>query len=193
MGATIFSCKGNKIEKATNVDVESVPTMEIKDFKVLYTENGIIRHEVTSKIARRYQPDDTTSYIVFPEGLFARSFTLEGLPETQIVADSAVYRQSPDFFEGYRNVVVENLLRNQKLETDTLYWNALTKRIYTTAPSLVIRTPDTIPALQGFESDDKFEDPILRTIKNASIYYRSGNDSTSTDSIPAPIPTDTIR
>ena len=49
MGATIFSCKGNKIEKAIDVDVESIPTMEIKDFKVIYTENGIIRHEVDRK------------------------------------------------------------------------------------------------------------------------------------------------
>lgn len=183
MSATIISCK-NKIETVSDVDLTNLPTEEVKNLKVLYTEGGVIKNEINTKLVKHYQFADTP-YYAFPQGIYASSYkdSLITNPNAELIAEQAFFKESPDFFEAYNNVVLRNIPLNQKLETDTLFWSGATKKIFSHSPSIVIRPPDTIPALGGFVSDDQFKYYELIKARRGTVYYKTENDSTNNKTI----------
>lgn len=181
--AIIVSCKQGKVEKISDKDILNLPTQEIRDFGLIHSEKGVMRYEVEAKEVKYYQFVDTP-YFAFPKGLYARSFTADSIPESDIRADSGVYRERPQFFSAQGNVIVQNFIKNMRLETEgPLYWDEQKKEIYTDAAAIIIRHPDTIPALYGLVADDRFTTYTLRTIRKGVI-YRDFNAKDSTGSTP---------
>lgn len=182
ISATIISCK-EKISTASDVDTASLPNEEVKNMKVLYTENGELKNEFITEELQHFISTDTP-YYYFPKGVYAASFTdTTGTPNASIISKKARYIQSPAFFEAYDSVVARNLKVNQRLETDTLFWepSKKDKAIYSHSKSVIIRPPDTIPALQGFYTDSEFKYYTLIKAQNAPIYFKMEQDSTNTN------------
>jgi hypothetical protein len=120
----VISCK-EKLDVAQALDLDNTPMQIVDDMFIVHTENGILQMRVEAPLMERYKKD-TVEYELFPKGLAVYAYTDEGLLETQILSDNAKHQKFSDGREtwaAFGNVVVKNLIEQQTMETDTLYWN----------------------------------------------------------------------
>jgi LPS export ABC transporter protein LptC len=157
----IYSCKG-KLGEAAVIKLDETPVQTVRDMFIVQSENGKIQMRASADLMEKYERD-TLSYELFPEGFSVYGYTDEGLLETEIVADNArhlKYEDGRETWEAYGNVVVRNLIKQETIETDTLYWDQKNERIYTHC-YVKIYSPDGFMQGYGMESDQRARDHIL--------------------------------
>ena len=157
----IYSCKG-KLGEAAELKLDETPVQTVRDMFIVQSENGKIKMRASADLMEKYERD-TLSYELFPEGFSVYGYTDEGLLETEIVSDNArhlKYEDGRETWEAYGNVVVRNLIKQETIETDTLYWDQENERIYTHC-YVKIYSPDGFMQGYGMESDQRARDHIL--------------------------------
>ena len=157
----IYSCKG-KLGEAAELKLDEVPVQTVRDMFIVQSENGKIQMRASADLMEKYERD-SLSFELFPEGFSVYGYTDEGLLETEIVADNArhlKYEDGRETWEAYGNVVVKNLIKQETIETDTLYWDQKNERIYTHC-YVKIYSPDGFMQGYGMESDQRARDHIL--------------------------------
>ena len=157
----VFSCKG-KLGEAEALDLSETPVQTVRDMFIVQSENGKLKMRASADLMEKYERD-TLSYELFPEGFSVYGYTDEGLLETEIVADNArhlKYEDGRETWEAYGNVVVKNLIKQETIETDTLYWDQKNEKIYTHC-YVKIYSPDGFMQGYGMESDQRARDHIL--------------------------------
>ena len=65
-----------------------------------------------------------------------------------------------DIWSAYGNVVVKNILKREKIETDTLYWDAKNKEIWTDC-YVRLSSDDGVMQGYGMRSDEMARNSIL--------------------------------
>ena len=176
VAAMVMAC-GNKDAAAPPIDDEAgTPTMQVQEFKVNYTEYGKTKTRLTAPLLLRYMMAEEP-YSVFPDGFFVEFFTPEETPESQITANYALYREKPvELWKATGDVVVINHEKQQKLFTDTLYWNRKEHTIYTTAPVRIETTDGTINGKDGMTSDEHFSEYEVREIGESHYFFNDPQD-----------------
>ena len=157
----VYSCKG-KLGKAEAKSLEESPMQTVDGMLVVHSENGKIQMRMEADVMERYQKD-SVSYELFPAGFSVLAYTEEGLLETQIVSDQAKHLKFEDgreSWEAYGNVVVKNLIKQEVMETDTLYWDQKKEKIYTHC-YVKMYSPSGFMQGYGMESDQRARNSII--------------------------------
>ena len=157
----VFSCKG-KLAEADALDVKEAPVQTVDDMFIVQTENGRIQMRTEAPLMERYERD-TVSFELFPKGFFVYGYTDSGKLETEIVADNArhlKYKDGRESWEAFGNVVVRNLIKQEVMETDTLYWDQKNEKIYTHC-YVKLYSPDGFMQGYGMESDQRARDHTI--------------------------------
>ncbi|MBO5876691.1 MAG: LPS export ABC transporter periplasmic protein LptC [Bacteroidales bacterium] len=157
----VYSCKG-KLGEAADLKLDETPVQTVRDMFVVQSENGRIQMRASADLMEKYERD-TLSYELFPEGFSVYGYTEEGLLETEIVADNArhvKYKDGRETWEAFGNVVVKNLIKQETMETDTLYWDQKNERIYTHC-YVKLYSPDGFMQGYGMESDQRARDHTI--------------------------------
>jgi LPS export ABC transporter protein LptC len=157
----VFSCKG-KLGEADSLNIKEVPVQTVDNMFIVQTKNGRIQMRSEAPVMERYERD-TLSYELFPEGFFVYGYTDDEDLETEIVADKArhmKYKDGREIWEAYGNVVVKNLMKQEVMETDTLYWDQKTERIYTHC-YVRMYSPDGFMQGYGMESDQRARNSVI--------------------------------
>ena len=157
----VYSCKG-KLGEAEAIDLGETPVQKVDDMFIVQTENSIIQLRAEAPLMERYE-NDSLSYELFPKGISVFGYTEEGLLETEILADNArhlKYKDGRETWEAFGNVIVKNLMNQETMETDTLYWDQKNERIYTHC-YVRMYSPDGFAQGYGMESDQRARDTGL--------------------------------
>ena len=157
----VYSCKG-KLGEAESLDINEVPVQTVDDMFIVQTENGKIQMRAEAPLMERYERD-TLSYELFPDGFFVYGYTEEEKIETEIIADKArhlKYKDGRESWEAFGNVVVKNLIKQEVMETDTLYWDQKNEKIYTHC-YVRMYSPDGFMQGYGMESDQRARNSII--------------------------------
>ena len=173
----VYSCKG-KLGEAEQLDLEDTPTQVVNDMFVVQTENGNMKMRAEAPRMEKYSKGDTLDYELFPEGFFVYGYDEQGRLETEIVADNArhmKYDDKRETWEAFGNVVVKNLINQEVMETDTLYWDQENEKIYTHC-YVRMYSPDGFMQGYGMESDQRARSTIL--LNNFNNYAIVVKDST---------------
>ena len=172
----VYSCKG-KLSEAESLNLAETPVQIVEDMFMQQTENGMVKMRAESPRMEKYEKD-TLQYELFPDGFFVYAFDESGKLETEIVADNARHKKYMDgreTWEAYGNVVVKNLINQEVMETDTLYWNQETEMIYTHCYVRII-SPDGFAQGYGMEADQRARSYTL--FNNFNNYAFVVKDST---------------
>ena len=172
----VYSCKG-KLSEAEALNLAETPVQIVEDMFMQQTENGMVKMRAESPRMEKYEKD-TLQYELFPAGFFVYAFDESGKLETEIVADNArhmKYKDGKETWEAYGNVVVKNLINQEVMETDTLYWNQETEMIYTHCYVRII-SPDGFAQGYGMEADQRARSYTL--FNNFNNYAFVVKDST---------------
>ena len=154
----VFSCKG-KLGEAASLDLSETPVQIVTDMFIVQTENSDLQMRAEAPLMEKYERD-TLSYELFPKGFFVYGYTDEGLLETRITSDNArhlKYSDGRETWEAFGNVVVQNLIKQETMETDTLYWDQKEEKIYTHC-YVKMYSPQGFMQGYGMESDQRARD-----------------------------------
>ena len=158
----VYSCKSNLAE-AQKLDLSVTPIQVVDSMLLINSDNGRLKMRIESPRMEVYEYD-TLSYNYFPKGIHVFGYNEESqLLETTIVADEArhnKYKHGDDIWSAYGNVVVKNILKREMIETDTLYWDAKNKEIWT---DCYVRLSSKDGMMQGYgmRSDEMARNSIL--------------------------------
>ncbi len=163
----VVSCSG-KLGQAKELNLAETPVQTVEDMFAVQTKNGVVLMRMEAKLMERYD-NDTVTYESFPKGFAVYGYTDEGLLETIIISDDARHVTSKkktrgvpqkEIWEAFGNVVVHNVVKQETMETDTLYWNQATNEIYTDC-YVKMYSPDGFMQGYGMHSDDHARNAIL--------------------------------
>jgi len=157
----VYSCQG-KLGEAKSLKIDETPVQTVRDMFVVQSENGMMQMRASADLMEKYERD-TLTYELFPEGFAVYAYTDEGLLETEIVADNAKhmkYKDGRETWEAFGNVVVKNLIKQEVMETDTLYWDQKNEMIYTHC-YVKLYSPDGFMQGYGMESDQRARNSVI--------------------------------
>ena len=157
----VYSCK-SKLGESEVLKIDETPVQSVRNMFIVQSENGQIQMRASADLMQKFERD-TLSYELFPEGFSVYGYTDEGLLETEIVADNAKhteYEDGRETWEAFGNVVVKNLIKEEVMETDTLYWDQKNEKIYTHC-YVKMYSPDGFMQGYGMESDQRARNSII--------------------------------
>ena len=155
----VYSCKG-KLGEAETLDLKETPVQVVDDMFIVQSDNGMIKMRAEAPRMEKYERGDTLDFELFPEGFFVYGFDENGKLETEIVADNArhlKYDDGREKWEAFGNVVVNNIINQEVMETDTLYWDQENEKMYTHC-YVRLYSPDGFIQGYGMEADQRARD-----------------------------------
>ena len=158
----VFSCKGN-LSEAEKLDLSETPLQRVDSMFFIQTENGRLKMRVESPVMEVYD-HDSVSFELFPEGLSVFGYAEDGSLETTIRSRKArhdINRKSGDEkWSAFGNVVVRNIIKQETMESDTIYWDQKKKEIWT---DCYIKMYSRSGFMQGFgmRSDEMARNAII--------------------------------
>ena len=160
----VYSCKGN-LSEAEKLNLETIPLQTVDDMFYVQSENGRLKLRVEAPRMEVYE-HDTVSYDLFPKGIRVYGYSEEGLLETTIVSREARHdkglgsNRKGELWAAYGKVVVKNIIKGERMETDTLYWDSAAKEIWTDC-YVKMSSPSGHMQGYGMRSDEMARNAIL--------------------------------
>lgn len=147
-GVFLVSCE-NKIPIIPKSDLLTLPTTSAKDFRTMMTDSGKVQLIISSALLEKYDKADPP-YAEFREGIKVEVFNGKDHPQGTVTSKYAKCTDN-NLWELRDSVVVVNE-KNERLETELLFWDQEKDRIYTDR-FVKITNEDIISQGIGFESD----------------------------------------
>ncbi len=180
----VLACQ-QKLSEAVRLDLKETPVQTVDSMFVVQSENGRLQMRVEADVMERYD-NDTCSYELFPKGLSVFAYNEEGKLETQLLSDNAKHfkskRYNTEYWYAFGNVVVQNVIKQETMETDTLYWDRATKEIYTDCYVRMF-SPDGFMQGYGFRSDERARNSVLYKEFNSYVYVVQDSTKVVIDSV----------
>ena len=107
-------------------------------------------------------------------GLAVYGYTDDGLLESIIVSDNARHevpagKDKDEIWSAFGDVIIHNVINQQTMETDTIYWDQTSKEIYTDC-YVKMYSPDGFMQGYGMRSDERARNAVLnRPFNNYSV------------------------
>lgn len=157
----IAGCE-NKIATIPKTDLLVLPSYTGKDFETILTDSGQIQLIMRSPLVEKYDNKEPP-YTEFRTGIKVLFYDGNKEPIASVVSKYAKYTQNDNLWELKDSVIVINE-NNEKLETELLYWNQTTDRIYTDRFVKVTSANDVILGY-GLESDSHLQNRVIKKIR----------------------------
>lgn len=189
LAVLVVSCTA-KLKQAEALNIAETPIQTVDDMFAVQTRNGTVLMRIEAKKMERYDKD-TVAYESFPMGFAVYGYTEEGLLETIIISDNARHITGkkrnrsglkPEVWEAFGNVVVHNVVKQETMETDTLYWDQAANEIYTDC-YVKMYSPDGFMQGYGMRSDDHARNAILHKPFNGYAIVTKDSTKVVIDSV----------
>ncbi len=159
--AMTASCKNDmkKIQELTAVD--TLPNEIIKNIELRYVDSGRITSLLKSPLLYAFSSPDAKT--VFPQGLEVYFYDKQMKPIASLISSYGINYSNEKRIEVKNNVVLINMEKGEKLETEELIWDQRKGKIFTEA-NIKITTPDKIIFGRGLESDENLQKRIIKNV-----------------------------
>ena len=148
LGTIGISCE-NKLPVIKKSDLLTLPSLTAKGVQTILNDSGRVQLIMTAPLIEQYDKADPT-FSEFRSGIKVDFYNGKDKPEAKVTAKYAKCT-SNNLWELRDSVVVINE-KNEKLETEVLFWNQEKDHIYTDR-FVKITSEDEIIQSIGFESD----------------------------------------
>lgn len=165
--ATIFvSCENDMMAVVKLSSKDSIPDISITKVHVKQSEFGKPTLDLIAPRMISYQSHD--AYTEFPDGLRIIFFDSINQPKSELTANYGISWDSRNTMQARGNVVVRNFEKREQLNTESLVYDRNMRKVSTTE-FVKITTPDRIIMGKGMESDELFNNWVIRDV-TGTIY-----------------------
>ncbi|MBA4300011.1 LPS export ABC transporter protein LptC [Algoriphagus alkaliphilus] len=160
LGSFLISCR-------ESVDLDELkvydgPINSATNIFLVHSDSAIVRSEITAAKNLQFLNGNEE----FPEGIEIKFFTIDGQLETTMRADRGYYLKNENLYRGEGNVQIKNLLKDQSLQSEEIFWNQAEKKIYT-EKFVTIQDKQTLFNGTGMEADDSFSVYSLKEVRDS--------------------------
>lgn len=149
----VISCSKDEKPRISAIgNRATMPVLTADTVTTLISDSGITRYRITAPqwdIYDKAQP----SYWEFPQGIYLEKFNEELETEASLESDYARYDDIAQIWELDGNVRALNL-EGEHFETEQLFWNQQTGRVYSDSAITITRGTSVIKGV-GFESNQE--------------------------------------
>lgn len=149
----LFSCV-NDLESIKKVTHDpKAPDEVTKNLSVFYTDSGYAKIEISAALAETYRKPDYVTKL--KDGLKVNFFSADG----RIVSTLSALYGEVNFTKGMifvkDSVRLYNLEKDQRMETEVLYWNQKDSSVYTNS-NVIVRSPKGVLYGKGIQTKQDF-------------------------------------
>lgn len=174
----LYSCQ-NDIEEVKQITFNTeLPSLKVIDLHTAITDSGQLKVVMDANIMQRFENGDDEPYDEYPEGIHVQ-FMEDGELVSEIKSEYALYYPEKELWEAKRNVVAENIVEHEKLNTEHLLWD-MKKEIIYSEKFVRITTQDETFYGTGFESDQDFDSWVIRNPVGEVLFVEDENTETET-------------
>lgn len=140
---------------------DSLPVMKTVGVTSLISDSGVTRYRVNTEewlVYDRKKP----SYWAFEKGVYLEQFDSVFNVEASIKADTAYYYDKEKLWKLMGNVDIKNL-KGERFNTELLYWNQATQKVYSDK-FIRIEQPDRTIWGYGFDSNQQMTNYVILNI-----------------------------
>ncbi|WP_026950750.1 LPS export ABC transporter periplasmic protein LptC [Algoriphagus mannitolivorans] len=145
-----------------SVEIYDGPINEATDILLVQSDSAVLRSEIRASKQLEFKNGD----LHFPEGIEIKFFTVQGVLETTMRADRGFFIKDENLYRGEGNVQIQNLIKDQRLQTEEIFWNQAQKKIYTDK-FVTIQEKQTLFNGTGMEADDSFSIFQLKEVRDS--------------------------
>jgi len=154
-GILFLGCDENNVEKVETLNVKNLTPIQITfNTKLTFNSNGKVNFILKADRMERFVTADS-SFVEFFGNVFLEGFNKEGIKESEMSSEYAIYLQDSYKMIARKNVVLVNLNKD-KLQTEELTWNQKTKKIFTNKAVTITQSDGIINGI-GLDADESFE------------------------------------
>ncbi len=115
------SCK-NDVQTVLSLDVvDTLPEMTARDIEILYSEKARVQIKLISPLLVSKSEEEPV--LLFPKGFTVFFYDSAMNLKSTITAEYGISYEKKKLMEARNNVVVENLEKEEKLNTEELFWD----------------------------------------------------------------------
>ncbi len=155
LATMLFSCENDieVIKRITNPNV--LPALTGSDVEIWYSDSAKLKVKIVTPQLDRYQKEADKSYIEFPKGIKVYFYDDSMRVNAQMSSRYAIYKESERLWEARNDVVVINT-KGEKLNTEQLFWDENTAKIYSNTYSKITTPDGENIGERGFEARQDF-------------------------------------
>ena len=147
----IVSCRED-IDKS-QLEFYEGPMRISEDIELLHSDSAIVVTKLTAAKQLVFQNGD----IQFPEGILIHFYENDGRLSTTIRADRGFHDRRENLYRGEGDVRAHNIIKDQKLSSEELFWDP-TKKIIYTHKFVTVEEPNRLIKGTGMEADEGFNE-----------------------------------
>lgn len=158
----LFSCKSKPMVAIESLD--AIKTEESENLTIIMSENGRKSYLFRTPLLEGYTLG-RDPYREFRKGISITTYQDDSLTTVNavLVANYAIYYENRKLWEAKGDVVITKH-DGTRLYTQQLFWNSITKRIYSNVDTRLVTETDEVIG-EGFESDEEMTEPRFRRWK----------------------------
>lgn len=158
---------GSLLSCRESIDPESAliydgPINTAIDIHIIHSDSATHRSEIMAP----QQLEFANGNLEFPDGIEIKFYTPDGQLETTMRADRGYFLSEQNLYRGEGNVQIKNLIKDQRLQSEEIFWNQAEKKIYTDK-FVTIQERQTIFNGTGMEADDSFSNYQLKQVRDS--------------------------
>lgn len=162
VAVVVSACKG-RLHEAERLNLDETPIQTVRDMFFVQTENGQVKMRAEADRMERYDTDSATVEL-FPDGVRVFAYSEEGLLETTVVSDRARHfsrkKGDEEYWVATGHVVVRNVMKQETMQTDTLYWDRTAQEIHTDS-YVELYSPSGYMQGYGMRSDEMARHSVI--------------------------------
>ena len=168
LSATLFfSCENDMMTVIKLSSKDSIPDIAIVNVHVRQSEMGRPSLDLIAPKMISYQTPE--AYTEFPNGLKIIFYDSINQPKSEITANYGISYDDKRTMLARGNVVIKNFQKMEQLNTESLFYDRNSKKV-STQDFVKITTPDRLVLGKGMESDELFDDWVIRDV-STTIYF----------------------
>lgn len=154
LSLTLSSCDKSE---ATKAEIYEGPIREAENIEMQYTEKEKVTVKIKAKRISEFQSGDRD----FPEGVYIEFYDEKGNVSSTLSANTAYYFKADQKWRGQGKVEVKNIEKQEKLNTEELFWFPSTKKI-NTEKFVTIRTGREVIYGTGLDANQDMSEYTIR-------------------------------
>ena len=177
----LFSCE-NSDESADSVNYDTLMTEQSENLSIVMSENGRKSYFFKTPLLEGYTLGKDP-YREFRRGIDITTYQDDSMMtvNSTLVANYAIYYENRKLWEAKGDVVVEKA-DGTRLYTQQLFWNSMTKRIYSNVDTKIVKGSDVFFG-EGFESDEELRQWRFRRM-TGKMWVNVSQDESADDDEP---------
>jgi LPS export ABC transporter protein LptC len=161
-GTLMPACK-NDVQTVLSLDVvDTLPEMTARDIEIIYSEKARVQIKLVSPYL--VNKNEEEPLLFFPQGFTVYFYDSAMILQSTITADYGISYEKKKIMEARHNVVVENLEKGEKLNTEELFWDRGKQIIYSNK-FVKITSGGQVITGDGLTSAEPFDELVVRNPK----------------------------